>query len=101
MGPVSLSSGDWGRYLGAAIIFGMHDKLIPKLRLADGGGVHPYWYHPILGSPGASNVDSLASLADGFNSMVSSMSSTMSSASGAGGGASSGGGGGSGGGGAG
>ena len=99
MGPVSLSSDDWGRYLGAAIIFGMHDKLMPKLRLADDGGVHPYWYHPVLGARGSSDVDSLAGLADGFSSMVSSVSTTMSSASGAGGGASAGGGGGSGGGG--
>jgi uncharacterized membrane protein len=99
MGPVSLSSDDWGRYLGAAIIFGMHDKLMPRLRLADGGAVYPYWYHPVLGSHGGSDLDSLAGLADGFSSMVSSVSSTMSSASGVGGGASAGGGGGSGGGG--
>jgi uncharacterized membrane protein len=99
MGPVSLSSGDWGRYLGAAIIFGMHDKLMPKLRLAEDGGVYPVWYYPVLGSRGGSDVDSIASLADGFSSMVSSVSSTMSSASGTGGGASAGGGGGSGGGG--
>ena len=83
----------------SAIIFGMHDKLMPKLRLADDGGVHPYWYHPVLGSHGGSDVDSLAGLADGFSSMVSSVSTTMSSASGTGGGASAGGGGGSGGGG--
>jgi uncharacterized membrane protein len=98
MGPVSLSSDDWGRYLGAAIIFGMHDKLMPKLRLEDDGAVYPYWYHPALGTHGG-DAASLAGLADGFSSMVSSVSSTMSSASGTGGGASAGGGGGSGGGG--
>jgi uncharacterized membrane protein len=98
MGPVSLDSGEWSRYLSAAIIFGMHKKLIPKLNLVDESGVTtvPIWYH---GSQLGGVSGGLTSLADGLTTMVSSVSSTMSSASGAGGGASVGGGGGSGGGG--
>lgn len=99
MGPVSLTSSDWGRYLGVAIIFGMHEKLVPNLRLKEGpaGSGFPAWYVPAMMGSGGEN--SVAGLASGFSSMVSSVSTTMSSASGAGGGASVGGGGGSGGGG--
>lgn len=99
MGPVKLTSREWGRYLGAAILFGMHKKLIPHLQIVDDRGqtaLYPVWYYGALDS---SSVDNLAGLADGFSTMVSSVSTTMSSASGTGGGASGGGGGGSGGGG--
>ncbi|NIO28032.1 MAG: DUF2207 domain-containing protein [Candidatus Latescibacteria bacterium] len=97
LGPVSLSSGNWGRYLAAAILFGMHNKLLPRIEMVDESGhaVWPVWYHAALGSSSGD----LSALADGFSSMVNTMSSTMSSASGTGGGASGGGGGGSGGGG--
>jgi uncharacterized membrane protein len=97
LGPVRLSSDDWSRYLAAAILFGMHKKLLPRIEMVDGAGhaVWPVWYH---GAFGASAGD-FSALADGFSSMVTTMSSTMSSASGTGGGASGGGGGGSGGGG--
>ena len=96
-GPVSLSSGDWSRYLAVAILFGLHKKLLPRIQMVDESGhaVWPVWYHAALGSSSGD----ISSLADGFSSMVSTMSSTMSSASGTGGGASGGGGGGSGGGG--
>ncbi len=96
-GPVSLSSGDWSRYLAVAILFGLHKKLLPRIQMVDEGGqaVWPLWYHAALGSSSGD----LSSLADGFSSMVTTMSTTMSSASGTGGGASGGGGGGSGGGG--
>jgi len=97
LGPVSLSSGDWSRYLAAAILFGVHKKLLPRIEMVDESGhaVWPVWYHAALGS----SFGDFSALADGFSSMVSTMSSTMSSASGTGGGASGGGGGGSGGGG--
>jgi len=97
LGPVSLSSGDWSRYLAAAILFGLHKKLLPRIEMVDEGGhaVWPVWYHGSL----ASSSGDFTALADGFSSMVTTMSSTMSSASGTGGGASGGGGGGSGGGG--
>ncbi len=97
LGPVSLSSGDWSRYLAAAILFGVHKKLLPRIEMVDESGhaVWPVWYHAALGSSSGD----FSALADGFSSMVTTMSSTMSSASGTGGGASGGGGGGSGGGG--
>ena len=97
LGPVRLSSSDWSRYLAAAILFGVHKKLLPRIEIVDESGhaVWPVWYHAPLGSSSGD----LSTLADGFSSMVSTMSSTMSSASGTGGGASGGGGGGSGGGG--
>jgi uncharacterized membrane protein len=97
LGPVSLHSHEWSRYLGVAIIFGMHKKLLPKLTQVDndGAGTTPVWYYGALGGSG----DGLTSLADGLTTMVNTVSTTVSSASGAGGGASVGGGGGSGGGG--
>jgi uncharacterized membrane protein len=98
LGPVNLDSREWSRYLAAAIIFGMHKKLIPKINLVDNQGAStvPVWYHGAhLGGVG----DGLTALAGGLTSMVNSVSTTMSSASGSGGGASVGGGGGSGGGG--
>jgi uncharacterized membrane protein len=100
LGPVTLDSQSWGRYLAAALIFGMHKKLLPALRVTtpDGrGAVYPVWYHAAVhGDSG----DGLAGLSAGFSSMVEAVSSTVSSASGtSSGGASGGGGGGSGGGG--
>lgn len=97
LGPVTLGSSEWSRYLGVAVIFGMHKKLLPKIQPVDDNGavVWPVWYHATLGG----HANGIASLADGLTTMVSSVSTTMSSASGTGGGASVGGGGGSGGGG--
>lgn len=97
LGPVTLSSSDWSRYLAVAILFGMHKKLLPRIQMLDesGAAVWPIWYHGALGS----TAGDFSAFADGFSGMVSTMSSTMSSASGTGGGASGGGGGGSGGGG--
>ncbi len=98
LGPVTLDSRAWGCYMAAAIIFGMHKKLIPKLQMLDGQGhvIYPVWYHGVAGvGPG----EGLTSMAEGLTAMVTTVSTTMSSASGVGGGASGGGGGGSGGGG--
>lgn len=96
LGPVSLNSTEWSRYLAVGVLFGIHKDLVEKIRLSDGDGsmMVPVWYYGMAGSG-----DGITSLASGFSSMVTTMSSTMSSASGAGGGASGGGGGGSGGGG--
>lgn len=96
LGPVRLDSHEWSRYLGVAIIFGLHKKLLPKLEYVDKNGAvtFPVWYYGALGGSG----DGLTSLADGLTTMVSSVTTTVSSASGTGGGASVGGGGGSGGG---
>lgn len=100
LGPVSLDSGAWGRYLAAAVIFGMHRQLLPRLRVADGHaggtGYVPAWY--VASAHGAGD-EGISGLAGGFTAMVDAVSGAMSSASGAGGGASAGGGGGSGGGG--
>lgn len=96
MGPVTLTSRDWARFLSAAIVFGMYKKVIPKLQLAGDHGAHAYpvWYAALSPHGGGG----VGGMADGFSSMIASVSSTVSSASGAGGGASSGGGGGGGGG---
>jgi uncharacterized membrane protein len=99
LGPVTLHSQDWSRYLGAAVLFGLHKKLIPKLQLVDNNGsaMIPVWYYgAALGS-----TDGIGSLADGLTTMVNSVTTSVSSASGTGGGSSVGGGGGAGGGGAG
>lgn len=98
LGPVTLDSHAWARYLGIAIIFGLHKKLIPKITPVDGNGAvyYPAWYAGTMPGDGAAG---LSGFADGISSMVSSVTSTMSSASGTGGGATGGGGGGSGGGG--
>jgi hypothetical protein len=101
LGPVTLDSGMWGRYLAAAIVFGMIDRLLPKLRIAGverGAGAYPVWFYG-AGAGGADDGAGLSTMAESFSSMVQAMSSAMSSAAGAGGGASAGGGGGSGGGG--
>jgi len=96
MGPVTLNSADWSRYLAVGVMFGVHKDLVPKMQLegGEGGSMVPIWYYGMAGSDGG-----ITSLASGFSSMVTTVSSTMSSASGSGGGASGGGGGGSGGGG--
>jgi uncharacterized membrane protein len=98
MGPVTLGSPEWGRYLAAAVVFGIHEKVMPNLRMDGGrdGGVYPVWFYGALGSGGDGGVSGLAS---GLSAMVGAVSTTASSAAGAGGGASGGGGGGSGGGG--
>ncbi len=98
LGPVTLDSNDWSRYLGAAIVFGMHKQLIPKLQVKGESGamVYPVWFY---GGAFGSVEQSVTGLSTGFSTMIQTMSTSMSSASGAGGGASGGGGGGSGGGG--
>ena len=96
MGPVTLASRDWGRYLAVAVVFGVHKKVVPVLRVDKGDGVYPVWFYGALGSGGDGGLSGLAS---GISSMVDAVSTTASSAAGAGGGASGGGGGGSGGGG--
>ncbi|MEE9268705.1 MAG: DUF2207 domain-containing protein [Candidatus Krumholzibacteria bacterium] len=99
MGPVRLDSTAWERYMVAAIVFGMHKQLFPKLELIgdDGRRMAPVWFYGGA-NPAGTFDDSLSSLASGLTSMVNTVSTTMSSASGTGGGASGGGGGGSGGG---
>jgi hypothetical protein len=91
---------EWGHFMAAAIVFGMHKQLFPKLELIgdDGRGAAPVWFHGGA-NPAGTFDDSLSSLASGLTAMVNTVSATMSSASGTGGGASGGGGGGSGGGG--
>jgi uncharacterized membrane protein len=90
MGKITLTSHEWSRYVAAAIIFGLHEKLLPSLRLEGAAGhpVVPVWYAGLGGGGGA----------DGIHTMVSTVASTMTSSTGAGGGASVGGGGGGGGG---
>jgi len=97
LGPVTLHSNEWGRYLTAAIVFGFHKKLMPNLVLEGerGTGVGPVWFY----AHGGAGDLGLGGLASGLSTMVDTVSTTMSSAAGTGGGASGGGGGGSGGGG--
>jgi uncharacterized membrane protein len=98
LGPVSLTSDEWARYLIASIVFGLHRKLSKAMEVSvDERGVafFPWYVVHSSGGPG----QGLQGMAAGITSMVTSISSTMSSASGTGGGASVGGGGGSGGGG--
>jgi uncharacterized membrane protein len=92
----------WGRYLAAAVVLGVHRKLLPKLQAVDGSGqeIMPGWFWYNNGHTG-SLAGGRSSLSDSVSSMVSSLSTSMSSATGAGGGASGGGGAGGGGGGAG
>jgi uncharacterized membrane protein len=92
MRPVGLASPEWGRYVIAAVLFGIHKKVLPNLRLEDGrsGGPHPVWFH---GSMGAGGDGGSPDFASGLSSMVEAVSKTSSSAAGAGGGASAGGGG--------
>jgi uncharacterized membrane protein len=96
MGPMTLESREWGRYLAAAVVFGLHKRVIPVLRVDGGDGGYPVWFYGALGSGGDGG---LSGLAAGVSAMVDAVSTTASSAAGAGGGASGGGGGGSGGGG--
>jgi len=96
MGPVTLASRDWARYLAAAVVFGLHKKVVPVIRTGEGDGAHPVWFYAAVGSTGDGG---LSGLATGISTMVDAVSATASSAAGAGGGASGGGGGGSGGGG--
>ncbi len=98
MRPVDLASPDWGRYLTAAVLFGIHKKVLPNLRLENGGsgGPYPVWFYSSLGAGGDGGISGLTS---GLSSMVEAVSTSASSAAGAGGGASAGGGSGGGGGG--
>lgn len=90
MGSISLGSRDWSRYLGAAIIFGMHKEVVPNLRLNDSNSHYvPIWYSGVADGNSSSGIESLTS---GLSSMVTSVSSTVSSLSGTGCGASGGGG---------
>lgn len=86
-----LASRDWARHVAAAIVFGMHAKVIPHLEVEG----QTRAYTPVWFSSGSGGIDALTT---GFGSMIDSVSSTMSSATGSGGGASAGGGGGGGGG---
>lgn len=97
LGPVSLGSQDWERYLVYAVALGIHDKVLPVLQLSarEPDFVFPVWYLAAGGRPGAD----LTGLGTGIATMVSTMSTTMSSTTGTGGGASVGGGAGAGGGG--
>lgn len=97
LGPLSLESKDWGRYLVASIILGMHRDLTKKLDVApDSETAHAMaWYIPHSGD----SSQGLADFGSSISGMVSSVGSAVSSAAGTGGGASAGGGGGSGGGG--
>ncbi|MBP2680700.1 MAG: hypothetical protein H6Q78_563, partial [Candidatus Krumholzibacteriota bacterium] len=92
----TLASRDWARYLAAAVVFGLHKKVVPVIRTGEGDGSHPVWFYAAFGSTGDGG---LSGLATGISTMVDAVSATASSAAGAGGGASGGGGGGSGGGG--
>jgi uncharacterized membrane protein YgcG len=98
-GPVSLESSQWGRYLSAAILFGLYRQLLPNLRIQDGheAAVYPAWFYGVPGAPGLDG--GISGLASGLSTMVAAVNTAASSAAGAGGGASGGGGGGSGGGG--
>ncbi len=97
LGPISLGSQDWGRYLVASIILGLHRDLSKKLDVArDPEAAQAVaWYVPLHGNSSAG----LSDFGSSISAMVSSVGSTASSAVGAGGGASVGGGAGSGGGG--
>jgi uncharacterized membrane protein len=98
LGPVRVDSRDWARYLAAAVLFGLHKRLLPRLQPIDERGLDalPMWYS---GGSGHAFAGDASSFSASVSSMVSSVSSAMSSAAGAGGGASGGGGGGAGGGG--
>jgi uncharacterized membrane protein len=97
-GPVRLASPEWGRYLAAAVLFGLHRKVMPNLSLegAMERGAYPVWFYGVLEADGDGGVSGVIT---GLSSMVDAVSTTASSAAGMGGGASAGGGGGSGGGG--
>jgi uncharacterized membrane protein len=100
-GPVTLDSRSWGRYLAAAVVFGMHKEVLPSLRFAGGDGrdgVYPVWFHAVVFSDsrhGHSNLGaSLTSMVDAVSSSVTSVSGTSGGGASAGGGGGSGGGGG-------
>jgi uncharacterized membrane protein len=97
LGPVSLNSQDWERYLVYAVALGIHDKVLPALQLSsrERDFAFPIWYMAVSGGSDAD----LAGLGTGIATMVNTISTTMSSTTGTGGGASVGGGGGAGGGG--
>jgi uncharacterized membrane protein len=99
LGPVSLASSEWERYLVYAVIFGLHEPLGKVMELSLAGtqtAVFP-WYVATAGH--GHGLGGISGLTGSVSSMVTSVSSTMSSVSGSGGGASGGGGGGAGGGG--
>ncbi|MFQ5719423.1 MAG: DUF2207 domain-containing protein [Acidobacteriota bacterium] len=96
--PPDLTMAGWESIVLFAVLFGLHDKVLPLLRVPSEGSamVYPVWYHGVAGgSPG----DALAGLSHGISSMASAVASTASSAAGTGGGAGVGGGAGAGGGG--
>ncbi len=97
LGPVSIQSENWGRYLVASIVLGLHRDLTKKMDLAQDPGLgHAMaWYVPHSSHSG----QGLGDFGGGISSMVNSVGSVVSSAAGVGGGASAGGGAGSGGGG--
>jgi len=98
LGPVSLTSSEWERYLVYAVVFNLHTplgKVMERSLHGSSSGFFP-WF---VVAPGGSGAADIGSLSAGITSMVGSVTSTMSSATGGGGGASGGGGGGAGGGG--
>jgi len=97
-GPVSLTSQEWGNYIVAAILLGLHEKLAKVMEMSVGAESAKFfpWFAM---SPESGGGGGMVGLGNGISSLVTSVSSAMSSASGMGGGASGGGGGGSGGGG--
>ncbi|MCZ6650338.1 MAG: DUF2207 domain-containing protein [Acidobacteria bacterium] len=98
LGPVSLTSGEWERYLIYAVIFNLHTplgKVMERSLHGSSTGFFP-WF---VGAHSGSGAAGVSGLSVGITSMVGAISSTMSSATGGGGGASVGGGGGAGGGG--
>ncbi len=96
-GPVSFESDNLGRYLVAAVLFGMHRDFMRLLEVSGKADQpdHFAWYV----AHGAHPNQGVAGFANGLSSLVTSVGSAMSSTTGGGGGASAGGGGGSGGGG--
>lgn len=95
---MSLEAPQWGSFVVAAVLFGLHKRILPNLKLDDGHGgvIYPVWFH---GSEIGGLDGGVSGLASGLSTMVSAVSTASSSAAGTGGGASGGGGGGSGGGG--
>ncbi len=93
LGPPSLTSAEWARYMVYAVALGKHRKVLPALARMIPEDDHRSltWYRPMHGGLGATD---LGQIGQGISGMVSSVSSSFSSATGSSGGASGGGGGG-------
>ena len=60
LGPPSLTSTEWERYLVYAVALGMHRKVVPTLgRLAPEGHHRPIWYTPRTHDIAASDLGQL------------------------------------------